>query len=199
MTRCGNGHYYDEKKYALCPHCGIYAEDDGLTVKIEPEGKQRGKHGRGRKEDTAANKAAVAKGRATDKADFRGDDSPTVYMESEKKEERYVAGWLVCTMGVGRGRDYRIFRGNNFVGRDYGMDIRLEGDSAVSRVNHCSVVYENKSNLFYIVPMENIVYMGNRMLNRSEELKSGQSLVIGGSTFVFIPFCEGERRWEKEE
>lgn len=109
----------------------------------------------------------------------------------------YVAGWLVCIKGRDVGKDYRIFDGNNFVGRDYGMDVRIESDEAVSRKNHCSVVYEKRERKFYIVPMGNFVHLGGRLLDKAEEIQTGQEITIGNTTLVFVAFCGKDRAWEE--
>lgn len=160
MLRCKNGHYYDEKKYMICPYCGIFAEEDAVTQKFSAEKKEASGH------------------------------------DDEVRD--YLTGWLVCVKGRDVGRDYRIFKGQNFVGRDYDMDIRIENDNTVSRRNHCSIVYEERESRFYVVPMENMVYMAGTLLNHAAEIKSGQEIQIGDTVLVFIPFCEGERRWKKE-
>ncbi len=109
----------------------------------------------------------------------------------------YTTGWLVCVKGKDMGKDYRIFAGNNFVGRDYGMDIRIESDEMVSRKNHCSVVYEKRERRFYIVPMENFVHLDGKLLNKAEEIQSGQEVTIGNTTLVFVAFCGKDRAWEE--
>lgn len=169
MLRCQNGHYYDEKKYMICPYCGIFAEDDAITQKL------------------SAKKTDVSDDPATVRVS-RGDDAV----------HDYLTGWLVCVSGMDVGRDYRIFKGQNFVGRDYDMDIRIENDNTVSRRKHCSIVYEDRENRFYAVPMDNLVYVDGNLLNQATEIRTGQEIQIGDTTLVFIPFCEGERRWEKE-
>ena len=70
------------------------------------------------------------------------EDSKTIALSDKEPkpdtgEEGYITGWLVCTQGPDKGTDYRIFRGQNFVGRDFSMDIVIRGDSKVSRVKHC--------------------------------------------------------------
>ena len=91
------------------------------------------------------------------------EDSKTIALSDKEPkpdtgEEGYITGWLVCTQGPDKGTDYRIFRGQNFVGRDFSMDIVIRGDSKVSRVKHCCIVYDNKSNRTFLVP-ENGCYV----------------------------------------
>lgn len=177
MVRCENGHYYDEKKYMLCPYCGIFT-NEAVT-------------------DRETSKAAADDG-LTQKRDETSDD-PTVDLEKKNEQSNYVTGWLVCTEGKDRGKDYRIFRGNNFVGRDYDMDIRIENDGSISRRNHGSVVYEERESRFYVVPMENVIRLDGKLLDKAAELKSGQEILIGNTTLVFIAFCERDRRWKEKD
>lgn len=187
MVTCSKGHYYDEKKYMVCPYCGIDDDEDGKTVAMHS--------------GSPAYDATMVPmgGLSASPIDFviTPGASDNVTMAANPEVPRYVAGWLVCIQGEDKGRDFRIYKGNNFVGRDYSMDIRVENDETVSRKKHCSIIYEPKQSRFYVKPMENLVYAGERMLDATEELYSGQELTIGNSTFVFIAFCGEDRRWEE--
>ncbi|WP_260630961.1 hypothetical protein [Bacillus sp. S/N-304-OC-R1] len=40
MKRCINGHYYDDAKHGLCPHCGVKIDLNlGMTQPIRQPGK----------------------------------------------------------------------------------------------------------------------------------------------------------------
>lgn len=202
MVRCSKGlHYYDENKFMFCPYCGIYDDDENKTIamnsnEIEKMPKEE--------QDTSGNKKMGFfwnhKKNADVTAEMTSEENPDDVKTMSGvglSNNDYVAGWLVCTKGEDKGRDYRIYKGNNFLGRDYGMDIRIENDSSISRKNHCSIIYEPMQSKFYIKPMENIIYVNGEMLDGSMELKSGQKLEIGNSEFVFIAFCGEERKWEE--
>lgn len=114
------------------------------------------------------------------------------------EENNLTAGWLVCVEGGSRGRDYRIVSGKNMVGREYSMPICVQGDEAISRVNHCAVIYDDRHNVFYLMPVTNTVSMNGINLEKPVELKSGDEFIIGNSRFVFVAFCMGDRKWTKD-
>lgn len=134
---------------------------------------------------------------------MQGEDSKTIALSDKEPkpdtgEEGYITGWLVCTQGPDKGTDYRIFRGQNFVGRDFSMDIVIRGDSKVSRIKHCCVVYDNKSNRTFLVPENGcyVEYKGS-ILASPAELKSYDEFKLGDSTLTYVAFCEGGRKWEE--
>lgn len=182
IERCSSGlHYYDSNKYERCPYCDAMAGDDPKTIAMKRELPVM---------EDVVTISGVSK-------DF--DDVKTIGVYSKSKGNDYVSGWLVCVEGAERGRDYRIYQGRNFVGRETDMDICIQGDTTISRKNHCAVVYDERNNQFFIMPMENSVYLEDSMINGAVPLIGGQKITIGNSIFVFIPFCVGERKWIREE
>lgn len=128
------------------------------------------------------------------------DDQKTIGFFSGAKGNDFVTGWLVCIEGKEKGRDYRLHHGFNRVGRSFAMDVQVMEDPAVSEESHCSVVYDDKTNQFSLIPSNgSITYFQGRMLGGTETLHTGDEIRIGNSCFVFIPFCGEGRVWEKEE
>lgn len=198
MIRCSKGHYYDESKYMLCPYCGIYEEDDDIKtqyISTHEDMEDNEKRVKSEKKSGFFRLHKMSNTAVDVKHETDCDDVKTISGVG-LTQANYVAGWLVCIDGEDKGRDYRIYRGRNFLGRDYGMDIRIENDDAVSRINHCAIIYEPRQSVFYVKPMENMVYMDGKMIGQTEEIKSGDEIQIGNSTFVFIAFCGEDRKWE---
>ena len=107
-----------------------------------------------------------------------------------------VVGWLVCLEGPERGRDYRLHVGQNLVGRAFSMDVALNEDTKVSRERHCSVVYEPLQNRFFLVPGEGTAtYLGDTLLTVSVAIQDGDTIRIGDTTLVFVPFCREGFTW----
>lgn len=128
------------------------------------------------------------------------DDQRTVGFFSGAKGNDYVTGWLVCVEGPEKGRDYRLHHGFNRIGRSVSMDVQVLDDPAVTRDNHCSVVYDDKQNLFSVMPSSGaLTYYNGQLLTGPEQLKAGDELNLGSSKFEFIPFCREGRIWEKED
>lgn len=173
VIRCSQGHYYDGVKFSSCPHCGI-----SVGVNLS--------------EHTIALTQAVNP--------VPDDDAKTIGFYSEVKGNDFVTGWLVCVEGPEKGRDYRLHHGFNRIGRDPGMQIQIADDPAITRKNHCSIVYDDKSNQFSLVPSTGaITYYKSSLLTKAEILQMGDLIEIGNSTFEFIPFCRKGRVWKKEE
>ena len=129
IRRCENGHYYDDEKFFRCPYCGI-------NIDLEDE------------IDSDQDKTV-----AIADINYSEDDDDRTIMAEGKEEKRYfVTGWLVCVDGAEKGRDYRLHMGFNRIGRSYQMDICLEDDLAITRDNHCSVIYDDKNGQFLVKP-----------------------------------------------
>ena len=180
IIKCEQGHFYDSIKYKKCPFCNKAEMDIPETVwqVSDPSGKIQ-------KVSVVNSRRAV-------------DEEITIGVFSPKKGNDYVVGWLVCIKGPDKGRDYRLHQGFNRVGRDYGNDVVLENDRMVSRNSHCSVIYEDKTNYFYICPEEGtITYLKGEFLQEPVRLYSHDVIELGGSLLEFVAFCEGSRTWER--
>lgn len=204
IVRCKAGHYYDEQKFSACPHCGIFAGG----VQGNPEDRQGGVSKRAEDEERTV---ALYGGSAQGGEDAKGqtvalgsmalpaDDQKTIGLISDGSRNDYVTGWLVCISGQERGRDYRLYHGFNHVGRDADMSVSIAEDLTVSRRNHCAIVYDGKSNCFYLTPEAgNSVFLNGVRLDLPKTLRTGELLTIGTGTFEFIAFCREGRTWEKE-
>lgn len=110
----------------------------------------------------------------------------------------FVTGWLVCTEGPEKGRDYRLHYGFNRIGRDHRMDVCIFEDEAISRDAHCCVVYEDKKNCFRLVPGQGtLTWLEGSLLEEPRELLGGERFSIGGTTLEFVAFCRNGVTWEK--
>lgn len=204
VVRCPQGHYYDGVKFSSCPHCGISIEGDSSEpAEKQPEAKARGGlFGWLDRDKTVALSSSSPHTIALEQAENleMEDDAKTIGFYSEVKGNDFVTGWLVCVEGPEKGRDYRLHHGFNRIGRDPGMQIQIADDPAVTRKNHCSIVYDDRSNQFSLVPSTGaITYYKENLLTKAEVLQMGDVIVIGNSTFEFIPFCRKGRVWKKEE
>ena len=173
IRRCENGHYYDDEKFFRCPYCGI-------NIDLEDE-----------KDSDQDKTVAIAD------INYSEDDDDRTIMAEGKEEKRYfVTGWLVCVDGAEKGRDYRLHMGFNRIGRSYQMDICLEDDLAITRDNHCSVIYDDKNGQFLVKPsVGTVTYLNGNILLSAEIIKTGDRIRVGQSTLELVAFCNGEKKW----
>ena len=204
IIRCDRGHYYDSAKYDKCPTCknldqrtselirelhtgfpGMNQEmNEDVTVPLIQRGGETIEIGGGRKH--------VSGGGADE-------DEVTVALFSKAGGTGFVTGWIVCVKGPLKGRDFRIHHGMNRVGLSMNSDICLSGASDITMYKHCSIVYDEKSNRFYLVPDNGIVYIGKDTITEPRMLTIGDMLQIGNCSFEFIPFCREGHVWKGRE
>lgn len=123
-----------------------------------------------------------------------GFEAPVELMEEEVLP---VCGWLVCIEGARVGRDYKIRNGKNFVGRGDDMDIQILGDNEISRRNHTIIVYDAKKKNTVILPGDaaGIAYLNQEAVYVPTELMPYDTIELGNSKFVFVPFCGEHFEW----
>lgn len=194
ITRCPNGHYYDEAKFSSCPHCSAFGANR------RPEGTESaGFRGAIPEDDerTLAKPApfSPADGEKTER--FSGaDDEKTIGLMRGAMRVDPVVGWLVCVEGAEKGRDYRLHSGRNFIGRTWKMDVNIVDDRSVSRENHASIVFEPYEGAFVIVNGESVkTYLNGEPVTRPMPLKAGDKIGLGDSLYDFVPYCGKDRKW----
>lgn len=188
VTRCKNGHFYDAERFSQCPHCGIFFDDqEEKTVAFVSA-------------DLLEDEEKTVAMRPLDKdAEAVADQKDqTIGIYVEKRGADYITGWLVCTKGPEKGRDYRLRHGFNRVGRDYSMDVVVSEDSSMSREACFAIVYEDRQNRFYAVQQPGgTAYLNGMLLESPTPITTGAILETGSSEFEFIAFCREGRVWEK--
>jgi len=187
IIRCSKGHFYDNEKYDSCPTCG---KSNGPKWKMEDEKTVSLDAANGIKEIHLSAEEPV-------KQSVRGnwDSEKTVALSGYGVQELLV-GWLVCISGIGKGKDYRLYAGFNRIGRSMDSDICIQ-DPMVSNAVHCSVVYDEKGGLFYLVPGKGtLTYLNQDMVQSAVILQEGDKISIGESSLEFVPFCKGEHTWQ---
>ena len=114
-----------------------------------------------------------------------------------KNEIKPVCGWIVCISGPRQGKDYKIVNGKNFVGRADDMDIQILGDNEISRRNHTIIVFDPKKKETVLLPGDSngLVYLNDAALYIPQVLNPYDTIELGSSTFLFLPFCGGNFMW----
>lgn len=119
-------------------------------------------------------------------------------VEILEEEEVPVCGWLVCIEGARVGKDYKIHKGKNFVGRGDNMDIQIIGDNEINRKNHTIIVYDPKKLNTVILPGDSagLAYLNEEPVYVPTELKAYDIISLGKSRFLFVPLCGTNFSWD---
>lgn len=196
ITKCQNGHWFDSSVDSSCPHCRQEGERLGIRLDDLEE------------DDHTVSFAELDLPQGIENLpQFVSQESAAADIEEEDKTisfsltafptlQQPVTGWLVCVDKAGVGKDYRLHAGKNFVGRSDAMDVVLADDKMIARERHAAIIYDPKGNEFYVYSENgNTVYVNGNTINRPVRLKEGDSIVIGETKLVFIPFCKEGRTW----
>lgn len=211
MRKCMKGHYYDASINSSCPYCSS-AQGDGMTVpmgfttaaqdlddsKTLPVGYTAQSEPTPAPTPTpAAAPRPIMQPSFSQSAVDDDDDGKTVAIIHHDMGIDPVVGWLVCIDGKEKGKDYRIHTDNNFVGRSERMDICIRGDETISRENHAIVSYDSVDKIFYFSPGDgrSIVRLNDKAIFQTVQLQAYDKLVIGKTTFLFIPLCGDNFEW----
>lgn len=203
MKRCTNGHYYDETRHSLCPHCGVNIDLNlGVTMPKRPSAsedlsKTQAKFPEANPE-LGRTVAKIQEGLKNNHTPPNQNDGKTVAVVRRKMGIDPVVGWLVCIEGPDKGKDYRIRSERNFIGRSEKMDICIASDDAISRDNHAIVSYSPKKRQFRIYPGDSrgLVYLNDEEVITADQLKRYDVIELGKTKLMFIPFCSESFEWE---
>lgn len=176
MIRCPEGHFYDPAKHTNCPWCALPADPDaaGKTKPIRPGA------------DLGAGVGAA-----------KPVPGATVHVGRMPGGVAPVVGWLVCLEGPDRGRDFRLHAEKNFIGRSPSMDVCIPSDESISRERHGVIIFDPKKPTFWVLPGDasGLVYLNGEIVHSPTEMKLDDTLEIGKSKLVLIPFCGDQYNW----
>jgi len=198
MIRCKeNLHFYDaDKNKDGCPYCRNI--DDNVTEELAHTVSDIGKT-----QGSPADYQDRANSGPTigdyEPSDFEG-ATIGYYQTPEGENFAPIVGWLVCTEGPNKGRDYKICaRANsNFISRVPGKNISIviSGDDSISRDQHAEILYDQDDNTFSLIrKVSPAVKIGDKKVKVSEDLKAYDEITLGTSKFRFVPYCTGDIKW----
>lgn len=204
FKRCNNGHFYKEALSA-CPHCpadnnstqmtsnnGASDNDKTQFFGSEPSG-EKPTQAFGSNPSPSADKKSTPN-TATDfsKTYIEGmdevlSDSGEVLQEKQKaRATRKIRGWIVSFTLDPMGIDYRIFEGNNTIGRDTKNSICITKDKTISS-QHVRILYRGEK--FYIKDemTANGTYLNGEMMEveKATPLQDGDEIKLGETVFKF--------------
>ncbi|MDR2420676.1 MAG: FHA domain-containing protein [Oscillospiraceae bacterium] len=115
-------------------------------------------------------------------------------------ENRYVCGWLVCVEGINKGLSYPIHPGKNFIGGGDNMDVQILGDNTVDLYRHAAIAYDETTMKTTLLPGESrgLVYLEGSAVYTPQPLAAYERIMVGGSQFLFVPFCGEDYAWSKQ-
>lgn len=173
QVQCARNHYYDTNEGA-CPHCRSEDAELGKTrAYYEPSPTMPMPTG------TDSNKTVG------------------IYSHIDAQVDP-VVGWVVCTSGGDKGRDWRLVAGKNLIGRDAAMQVALTGDTTVSRERHAIISFEPRRKVFSLLPGDSrgLVYHNGDEVMAPVILAAHDRIELGKSTLVFLPFAGDSFGWD---
>ncbi len=212
MTRavCGNGHIYDSDQYSVCPYCnGVgnmisFDGSDSPGRTVGPGGTAQGHNVVGRTAaPSAGDHGSEIPGKTVAPADYVKEQQElghTMGVLKKKFDFDPVVGWLVCVRGAARGRSFQLYAKVNTIGRSKDNDVCISGDETISR-EHARLAYDPKSNSFRIIPgqLTNNMYINDEAVYTPFKLSAYDTIEMGETVLLFVPFCGDRFRWEDTE
>lgn len=119
--------------------------------------------------------------------DQKTNDSGSVSsIDSSPRASRRIVGWILSYSLDPMGVDYRIYEGNNSIGREPGNSITITKDTTIS-AKHATILY--KKGKFYIKDemAANGTYLNNEEMEieKAYSLKDGDIIRVAKTTFIF--------------
>lgn len=128
-------------------------------------------------------------------------DNKTIVVFKKKYGFEPVVGWLVCVEGPDKGKDYRLVNRINSIGRDDSNDVCLSGDQSITQINHVSLGYDPRHNVFTLIRGDgkDMVYLNDQPLYTPMILNPYDIIEMGDYRLIFIPLCSDQFRWPEEK
>lgn len=202
---CSKGHYYDPTRHTSCPYCGVAIDD--FQVHSPSGGNPYGNttpQGGGYSDPVGktmpqgfSSPEPIGKTMPKDMP-VQTDSFKTVAMGVPTNSEiEPVVGWLICINGKLKGKDFKILAGRNKIGREASNDISLPTDNTISREEHANIIYDPRSNKFYITQgsSRGLVYLNDNLVISDAILQDYDKIKLGNVELVFIAFCDEKFTW----
>lgn len=198
--QCDKGHYYKEELFE-CPYCPKPAGGTGGDDKTRVQGEMGGneKTSLGDKTQVFGGGGSGGSNPIAVNPPPKRDLNKTFIQEVEEVHEggevkevvhqratRKIVGWLISYSLDPMGIDYRLYEGNNTIGRNAGNDVTVAGDPSISG-HHATVLF--KKGRFFL---KDEMAANGTFINEEEievgqpmEIQDGDSLQFGKSVFRF--------------
>lgn len=186
LQKCPNNHYYNSDKFPYCPHCS-----NSIRYKeIQTE------HSEGQSAATSEN-IMQEKDIKNNNHKIPTENVAPLTATSEALFERLTIGWLVCLTGVNRGLSYPIYPGNNHIGRNPNMNIRIRDEVTISREDHAIIQYDRQSNVFTLVPntSSNPTIVNDEAVTNNIVINDRDLIQLGECQLLFVSLCNEHFSW----
>ena len=212
FKRCTNGHFYKET-LADCPHCANGSVNSGQNSELDKtafnqdgnsdfnktqlfgpgsssmDGATQVAHGNNATQVFGAGNAGASPTRDFNKTYIGGisdDDGSANGPISAPRAARMITGWLVSFTLDPMGVDYRIYEGNNTIGRDPSNSISITSDHTISG-RHANILH--KKGQFWIkdeMAANGTFVNGTEIeIEKAFAIKDGDEIKLGDTAFIF--------------
>jgi hypothetical protein len=127
------------------------------------------------------------------------EEAPTA---AKRLTVKYPVGWIIVLDGPGRGHGFSLTSGMSNIGRGEDQEIQLDfGDNAISRNNHAAIAYDPDTHDFYLGHggKANLVKLNGKPVVSTEQMASGDKILIGETTLQFIGLCSADFNWDESD
>lgn len=194
ITKCPQcGNFYDAARYAACPNCQNSDSSAAAVFSTTlPLGRSSAGMAGGSFRKTEPLEHTAASGASS--------QFPPTMIGGETVNGGIdpVVGWLICIEGPGRGSDYRLHAGYNYIGREHG-DVRIPGDQQISRQNHAMVAFDEETHTYFVGPSagRNLIHVNGKPVLNPVELQNYDVISIGTTKMLFVGLCGPHFSWRK--
>ena len=182
LKKCPNNHYYNVDKFPYCPHC-INEVNETTNTPVN-------------------NDTYSVNSSDNTNTDHSSNKVPTENVSPVSAAtipflERLTAGWLVCISGSNRGLSFPIYYGNNHIGRNQNMNIRLKDETTISRENHAIINYNNTTKEFSLIPGNTVnpTFINDIQIHAPHVISDHDLIQLGECQLLFVSFCDDRFNW----
>ena len=196
---CPSGHYY-ATSLKECPYCSEgntktavplnNNKDSDKTELMSDGGKTETYSAKVSDQNTVnlgnqGNSGSSSDDRTMIRVPSKDNDNSQIHSSQEQaRNSRKLVGWLVSFTIDEMGLDYRLFEGQNKVGRDPSCNIRIIQDGSMSS-HHATILFRNGFYLRDEMATNSSYVNGSELLPGSTiEIKDGDKIKLGSNEFL---------------
>lgn len=193
LKKCKYGHYYDEDKFSMCPHCSSKGIKANKTIEIKDSVDKQVTQ----KKSESANGGKALKDAVKDALEEKQKKE-----EQQRKERKVSAlnpvGMLVCTDGMQSGNVFSLTSGENYIGCLRNGELIVTSMMKNEISYFLEVQYQPANNSFLIVPIQSEVGMivNDSRIEQETKLNAYDKIAVRDNMLMFVPICGEHFSWE---